>query len=178
MFGIGFPEFLIIGVVALIVLGPERLPRVARAAGVWMGRAQRYVADVKADIQREMELSDLKKLKEQVEQAGREVENTIRNETTAVQKEFDAAAQSLSAATEQTPKIEPPPAAEPALLSGTTLPGTPAPADADKAYETQVQRLEVQLIDDEITRLEERLAALKDRVATARGTDAEEAHRV
>src|SRR5262249_15870907 len=56
MFDIGFSELLVIGVVALIVIGPERLPRVARTVGVLAGRLQRYVADVKADINREIEL--------------------------------------------------------------------------------------------------------------------------
>ena len=58
MFDIGFSELLVIGVVALIVIGPQKLPRVARTAGILMGRLQRYVADVKADINREVELEE------------------------------------------------------------------------------------------------------------------------
>ena len=61
MFDIGFSELLVIAVVALIVIGPERLPKVARTLGAMLGRMQRYVNDVKADIQREMELDELKK---------------------------------------------------------------------------------------------------------------------
>ena len=61
MFDIGFSELLVIGLVALIVIGPEKLPRVARTLGHLMGRLQRYVADVKADINREIELEELKK---------------------------------------------------------------------------------------------------------------------
>ena len=62
MFDLGFSELLLIAVVALVVLGPERLPKVARQAGAWMGKLQRYVADVKSDINRQMELDELRKL--------------------------------------------------------------------------------------------------------------------
>jgi sec-independent protein translocase protein TatB len=61
MFDIGFWELAIIGVVALLVIGPERLPRVARTAGLWLGRARRFVATVKADIDREIAADELKK---------------------------------------------------------------------------------------------------------------------
>ena len=69
MFDIGFSELLVIGLVALIVIGPERLPRVARTLGILAGRLQRYVADVKADINREVELDELRKMKDSVQQA-------------------------------------------------------------------------------------------------------------
>lgn len=69
MFDIGFSELMVIGVVALVVIGPERLPKVARTAGHLMGRMQRYVADVKADINREVEMSDLKDLKKTMDDA-------------------------------------------------------------------------------------------------------------
>jgi Tat protein translocase TatB subunit len=62
MFDIGFSEIVVIAVVALIVIGPERLPKVARTLGHLFGRMQRYVNDVKADISREMELDELRKL--------------------------------------------------------------------------------------------------------------------
>ena len=67
MFDIGFSEILVIGVVALIVIGPERLPKVARTLGHMFGRLQRYVNEVKADINREMELDELRKLQSQVQ---------------------------------------------------------------------------------------------------------------
>ena len=66
MFDIGFSELLVIGVVALIVIGPERLPKVARTVGAWMGRLNRYVADVKGDIDREMRLDELRKLQDEM----------------------------------------------------------------------------------------------------------------
>ena len=76
MFDIGFSELFVIGIVALIVIGPERLPKVARTAGHLFGRMQRYVNDVKADINREMELDELRKMKTQFESAAREVETS------------------------------------------------------------------------------------------------------
>ena len=69
MFDIGFLEIVIIASIALVVLGPERLPRAARPAGLWVGRARRMVADVKSDIDREIresELADMRKLGEEV----------------------------------------------------------------------------------------------------------------
>jgi sec-independent protein translocase protein TatB len=64
MFDFSFGELALIGTVALVVLGPERLPKVARTVGEWVGKAQRYVSQVKSDINREMELTELKKLQE------------------------------------------------------------------------------------------------------------------
>jgi sec-independent protein translocase protein TatB len=80
MFDISFSEILVIAVVALIVLGPERLPKVARTLGHLLGRAQRYANDVKNDIQREMELEELRKWQNSVEGAARSVETTVRSE--------------------------------------------------------------------------------------------------
>lgn len=91
MFDIGFSELLVIGVVALIVLGPERLPRVARTVGILMGRMQRYVSDVKADISREIELDELRKMRDSVQQAAGEMQSSV-------EKEFRDAEQTVSAA--------------------------------------------------------------------------------
>ena len=74
MFDIGFSELMVIAVVALVVIGPERLPRVARTAGHLMGRLQRYVNDVKADIQREVDLDELKKIQSTFQDAANTVE--------------------------------------------------------------------------------------------------------
>ena len=71
MFDIGFSELVVIGIVALLVIGPERLPKVARTVGHLLGRAQRYVSDVKADINREMQLDELRKLQAQVNESAR-----------------------------------------------------------------------------------------------------------
>lgn len=80
MFDIGFSELLVIGVVALLVIGPERMPKVARTAGHLFGRFQRYVSSVKSDISREMDLEELRtagqNFKQSVEDAARGVEST------------------------------------------------------------------------------------------------------
>lgn len=84
MFGIDFSELLVIGVVALIVLGPERLPKVARTAGHLLGRLQRYAAEVKQQVKNEMDAEDFKHLKTQfqeVKEAASGVENSIRHES-------------------------------------------------------------------------------------------------
>ncbi len=87
MFDFGFSELIVIGVVLLVVVGPERLPKVARTAGHLLGRVQRYVSDVKSDIQREMQLEELKKLQEQVRQQAQEVESSVRSGVASVESE-------------------------------------------------------------------------------------------
>ena len=77
MFDIGVTKLAIVGGIALIVIGPERLPRVARMLGTLLGRAQRYVADVKAEVNRSIELEELNKMKSQFEGAAREVHDTV-----------------------------------------------------------------------------------------------------
>ncbi len=77
MIDLGVSKIALIGAVALIVIGPEKLPRVARTVGTLLGKAQRYVADVKQEVSRSMELDELKKMKEDVEGAARDVENSI-----------------------------------------------------------------------------------------------------
>ena len=79
MFDIGFSEMVIIAVVALVVLGPERLPRVARQAGQWIGKLQRYVSDVKSDINRQMELDELRKLQADVTSAAKSLEGSMQS---------------------------------------------------------------------------------------------------
>jgi sec-independent protein translocase protein TatB len=76
----GFDKLALIGAVALIVIGPEKLPRVARTVGHLLGKAQRYVADVKAEVNRSIELEELKKMKGQFEEAARDVEKSVSNE--------------------------------------------------------------------------------------------------
>ena len=80
MFDIGFSELMVIGIVALLVIGPEKLPKVARTLGHLLGRAQRYVNDVKSDINREMQLDELKKLQTQVADSARSLEDSVRKE--------------------------------------------------------------------------------------------------
>ena len=91
MFDVGFSELLVIALVALIVIGPERLPRVARTLGALLGRAQRYVNDVKADIQREVDLDELKNVKSTFQDAAASVEQSLNQ----VGKELHTAGESL-----------------------------------------------------------------------------------
>jgi sec-independent protein translocase protein TatB len=79
MIDLGLEKMMVIGAVALIVIGPEKLPRVARTVGTLLGKAQRYVADVKAEVNRSIELDELKKMKETVESAARDVEAAARD---------------------------------------------------------------------------------------------------
>jgi sec-independent protein translocase protein TatB len=77
VFDISFTELMLIGVVALVVIGPERLPKLARTVGHLLGRAQRYVNDVKGDIQREVELEELRKMKEEMESAANSMQSSF-----------------------------------------------------------------------------------------------------
>ena len=104
MFDIGFSEILVIAVVALIVIGPERLPKVARTLGHLFGRMQRYVNDVKADISREMELDELRKLQASMQDTARSFEQSVSKEISATESELKGVAES---ATDLTPA--PPP---------------------------------------------------------------------
>jgi sec-independent protein translocase protein TatB len=117
MFDIGFSELLVIAIVALIVIGPQRLPKVARTLGHLFGRMQRYVNDVKADISREMELDELKKMQASMEETARTMHDSVRQGISETEGELNKVAQSAQ------PKIDPyddpfadnpPPAAPPA----------------------------------------------------------------
>lgn len=120
MVDFGFDKLALIGAVALIVIGPEKLPRVARTVGHLMGKAQRYVADVKAEVNRSIELEELKKVKTQFEDAARNVEHSVASEVRQASSEMNDAwgeigssAGTTAPATESwhadTPLAEPPP---------------------------------------------------------------------
>ena len=96
MFDIGFSEMVVIAVVALVVLGPEKLPKVARTAGILLGRLQRYVNDVKSDINREMQLEELKKLQAQVEESARNIERGVTKEFQSAEAAVNQTAQSVT----------------------------------------------------------------------------------
>jgi len=100
MFDIGFTELLVVAVVALIVIGPERLPKVARTAGHLFGRMQRYVNDVKADISREMELDELKKLRTSMEDTARSFEQSVQQGLSETENELNQVAQSVQSPSE------------------------------------------------------------------------------
>jgi sec-independent protein translocase protein TatB len=135
MFDIGFSEIVVIAVVALIVLGPERLPRAARTMGHLFGRLQRYVNDVKSDINREMELEELKKLQAEVKSAAQELQTSVSSAASSVESgmrdvesQLNAGASDAPAAPGPSslppltePPVEPAPDAAPARQP--TLPG-------------------------------------------------------
>ena len=91
MFDIGASEIFVIGVVALIVIGPERLPRVAKTLGHLFGRLQRYVSEVKSDINREIELDELRKLKSTMQDAARSIEESVNSQVNYIDSEVKQA---------------------------------------------------------------------------------------
>ena len=97
MFDIGFSELMVIGVVALLVIGPEKLPKVARTLGHLLGRAQRYVNDVKSDINREIQLDELKKLQSEVTESARSLEDSVRKEYETARSAIETPAQTAVA---------------------------------------------------------------------------------
>lgn len=146
MFDIGFSELIVIGLVALVVIGPERLPRVARTVGHLLGRLQRYVSDVKSDIQREMQIEDLKKLQQQVAESARQLENSVRSQVGAVEADIgktaaaaaaalavDAAARPSSAMEGASAGADPAAAVDAQLAQADALAGPPAFPDAGEA---------------------------------------------
>jgi sec-independent protein translocase protein TatB len=103
MFDIGFSEIVVIAVVALVVIGPEKLPKVARTLGHMFGRLQRYVNEVKADINREMELDELRKLQSQVQSAARDIEQSV----TSAAREVETGVRSVESQLNEAASTEP-----------------------------------------------------------------------
>ena len=130
MFDVGLTELMVIAAVALVVIGPERLPKVARTAGLLLGRLQRYVGDVKADINREIQLDELKKLQQQVTDQVTSLEATVTHEMREVESSVNKAIEPLASAgaTASTPTLVASPAG--------TAQATQALAPASGAVET------------------------------------------
>ena len=135
MFDIGFSELVVIAVVALIVIGPERLPKAARTMGHLFGRLQRYVNDVKSDISREIELDELRKLQKEVQSAAQDLKSSV--ETAArgaeegvrsVEQQLnDGAGESVAADTTTAPLFElTPRVGEPGGELADAVPAAPA----------------------------------------------------
>ncbi|HRL20500.1 Sec-independent protein translocase protein TatB [Alcaligenes sp. SDU_A2] len=136
MFDVSFTELIIIGVVALIVIGPERLPKVARTAGHLLGRAQRYVSEVKSDIQREINLDEVNKLKDQMEEAARSVRTSVQDTGKSLSEPLDQARDALQQASDSARSaLSTQPAAQATGQPETPGATTPAPASdvTDKA---------------------------------------------
>jgi sec-independent protein translocase protein TatB len=98
MFDIGFSELLVIAIVTLIVVGPERLPKVARTVGLLFGRAQRYVNEVKTDINRELKLEELRKIEADMRESARNMEHTMTDEINRASQQFKEAAEAAQPA--------------------------------------------------------------------------------
>jgi sec-independent protein translocase protein TatB len=122
MFDIGFSEIVLIGVVALVVIGPERLPKTARTLGLLFGRLQRYVNEVKADINREMELDELRRLRKEVQGAAQELQQSVASVATEVHSSVRGVEQQLNDTARE--------AASDAAASGTQPPAAPPALDA------------------------------------------------
>ena len=109
MIDLGISKIALIGVVALVVIGPEKLPRVARTLGNLMGKAQRYISDVKAEVNRTMDLEELKKMKETVEGAARDVEGSVQSTAIDFEKQWNDTTAGLATESNHTPWEPPPP---------------------------------------------------------------------
>jgi sec-independent protein translocase protein TatB len=136
VFDVGFSELMVIAVVALIVIGPERLPRVARTMGHLFGRLQRYVNDVKADINREIELEELRKFKNEFEDAARGFETGVSSTVGSVQSEVaktEAELNALAQAGEGAAASPPAGQAAPAPEAGSGPHGAPSPPEKTAA---------------------------------------------
>lgn len=106
MFDIGFTEMMIIAVVALVVLGPERLPKVAKQVGEWMGKLRRYVDDVKSDINRQMELDELRKLQAEVKGAAESIKSQVESAVGETQAEFNSLNSVFDSSTSSQPSTD------------------------------------------------------------------------
>ncbi len=112
MFGVDFSEIMVIMIVALIVIGPERLPKVARTMGEWWGRLQRYINRIKADVTTSMELEELRELERKIKAEADALERTVQQassnlnqEVRQLEKDIDKPAQD---STNPIPPVEPP----------------------------------------------------------------------
>ena len=110
MIDLGVSKLMMIGAVALIVIGPEKLPGLARAVGTWIGKAQRYVSDVKAEVSRSMELDELKKMKESVEGAAKDVTQSIQTNAAEFEKTWaEATSTAGGVSDDHSPLLQTPP---------------------------------------------------------------------
>lgn len=126
MFDVGFSELMVIGVVALVVVGPEKLPRVARTVGHLLGRMQRHVAEVKADISREIQLDEMRRLQSQITDSAREIESSIREQAQAFEASMQPVVSEVEGAGNEIKAI-----VAPVVQTEPLAPDTPAAVPAD-----------------------------------------------
>ena len=88
MIDLGISKLALIGAVALVVIGPEKLPRVARTVGALLGKAQRYIANLKAEVNRAVDLDELKKMRDSVESAAHDIEQSIQTQASAFESDI------------------------------------------------------------------------------------------
>jgi sec-independent protein translocase protein TatB len=147
MFDIGFSELMLIGIVALVVIGPERLPKVARSAGQWLGRLNRYVAQVKQDIDRDMKLEELRKMQQDMKDTAqkyeimagetkRELETAVEQETGQISRVMQAMSATDGGLTMQEwDKIKAEEAASAAIANETAMPALTADVSTESKAE-------------------------------------------
>ncbi len=142
MFDVGFSEIVVIAVVALIVIGPEKLPKTARTLGHLFGRLQRYVNDVKADINREIELDELRKLQQQVKTAATDFQSSVNSAVQKMESGVRAVESDLNAAASPQEAPAPQPEMQPLSVAaadpGPSLPVTNPPAAPPPLADAQV----------------------------------------
>ncbi len=123
MFDLGLTELMVVGVVALVVIGPERLPKVARTAGLLLGRLQRYVSDVKSDINREIQLDELKNMQKQMTEQVTNLQASVTHEMREVESSVNKAVEPPAADA----AVSPAPTSDAVPAAGTQSATTPEP---------------------------------------------------
>ena len=141
MFDIGFSELLVIGVVALIVIGPERLPKVARTVGSLLGRLNRYVSQVKQDVERDMQLHELRKTQEEMKETAQRFEIVAEEASGSVKAE----AGKLEQALEQTIGSVTAPATETVGEAAAEAHGDDSPKPLSEPVEAAPQQAQLEL---------------------------------
>jgi sec-independent protein translocase protein TatB len=133
MFDVGLSELMVIAVVALVVIGPERLPKVARTAGLLLGRLQRYVSDVKSDINREIQLDELKKMQQEMTDQVTNLQASVTHEMREVESSVNTVIEPLAAdvAVSPAPTSDAVPAVE--VPTASTLSPAPVAAETPKS---------------------------------------------
>lgn len=165
MLDFGVSKLMLIGVVALIVIGPEKLPRVARTAGTLLGRAQRYVNDVKAEVAQQMNVADLNEIKRTVEDAAKNAHASIKNAESSINKQMRGLESSVSKSLHDTQKE-----VENAWnTQEAKKPYTPAPPTTGKLENLSSQKAES---------IQQRLQELKPKVPSTPLVEAHMPHQV
>jgi sec-independent protein translocase protein TatB len=104
VFDLGLTKLAVIGVVALVVIGPEKLPKVARTVGTLLGRAQRYLADVKAEVNREMQIDELRAMRDHVQSAASSFESSVHGSLRQTEADLNAAFETSPIASQPAPQ--------------------------------------------------------------------------